>query len=125
MQAVEDFMREFFCARIVEEQREMVSRAPFRQKFYAHECQADSRAGTLERLQSVEVVSVTESDSEAVVIMVFKNDSYKPGNQMHRERYQLKPAGDSWLIQSVEMECPACHGLGDETCIFCKGKHWR
>jgi hypothetical protein len=125
MRPVEDFMHEFFHARTVEEQREMASRAPFRQKYFADECQADSRSHKLAMIQSEEVVDLTQSDSEAVVITVYKNPFYKPSNQMKRKRYHLKPAGDSWLIQFVETECPFCHGVGDENCRFCKGKHWR
>ena len=124
MQQIEDFMREFFRARIVEEEREMASRAPFRQKYFTTDCKKDSRAGALEKFQSEKVASVSGSGSEVAVITVFKSPFHKPANQMHRERYHLKPAGDSWLIWKVELACPMCHGLGDEDCIYCKGKQW-
>ncbi len=124
-QSIEEFMREFFHARITDEQRYQAIRAPFRKKYYADECRTDGRSRTLEMLQSEEIVSVERSNSEATAITVHRNPFYKPDAQMHRRRYHLKPAGDGWLIQFVEAECPFCHGLGDETCMYCKGKHWR
>jgi len=125
MQPVDDFMREFFRARTAEEQREMASRAPFRRKFYADGCQTDSRSQKLAIIQSEEIVSIDGSDTKATVITAHKNPFYKPGSQNHRKRYHLKSSGDNWLIEFVETECPFCHGLGDEKCVYCKGKHWR
>ena len=125
MKPVEEFMREFFRARDVDHQREMASRAPFRERYYADECQTDSRSGILEMLQSEEIVSVDGSATKATVITAHKNPFYKLGAQTPRKRYHLKSSGDSWLIQFVEAECPFCHGLGDEKCVYCKGKHWR
>jgi hypothetical protein len=125
MQTIEEFMLEFFRARIANEEREIASRAPFRQKYFTNDCKKDSRAGALEKFQSEEVVSVSESDSEVAVITTFKSPFHKPGDQTHRERYLLKVTGDGWLIWKVELECPICHGQGDVNCVCCKGEHWK
>jgi hypothetical protein len=124
MQPIQDFMRDFFCARISEEQRHQASRAPYRQKFFTHDCQWDSRAGTLEMLQSEEVVSIANSDLESTVISAHAKPFYPADSRMHRFRYHLKAISDSWLISHVEIECLSCGGRGDENCLFCKGKHW-
>ena len=125
MQNVVDFMREFFKSRVNEEKREMTSRAPFRETFFSSDCQYDRRSRTLEILESEEIVSLDGTDSNAFVITVSKSPFFKIGGPTHRKRYNLKLAGDSWLIQAVQIECPVCHGLGDANCISCKGKHWR
>lgn len=125
MQPVEDFMREFFRARITEEQSYQENRAPFRRKFYCDEGGKDSHLQILAMFQSEEIVSVAGSASEAIVITVHKNPFYKTSAQMHRKRYHVKAAGEGWLIQFVEAECPLCLGLGDRSCAYCKGKLWR
>jgi hypothetical protein len=124
MEPVEDFMRKFFRARIAEEKRILASGAPFRQKFYTVDCQSDSRAGTLEMLQSEEIIGVSGSDLEPTIITVATVTFCPPIPQTHRLRYHLKAVSDSWLIWQVESECRYCGGHGDERCIFCKGKHW-
>jgi hypothetical protein len=125
MQAAKDFMREFFQERIVEHQREMANRAPFRRRFFASDCKWDSRSRTLEEMQSEDIVSVDEANSKAKVITLSKSPFFKAGAQEHRKRYHLQPMDNSWLIRFVEIECPVCHGLGDANCISCKGTHWR
>lgn len=124
MQKAEDFMAELFQARIAEEKRSLTNRAPYRKRFFAADCVWDSRIGTLEMIESELIVSIERSDSEAAVITEFKVPFYASGAQMHRRRYHLKVADDSWLIYKVELQCLACHGQSDESCLFCKGKHW-
>jgi hypothetical protein len=124
MQDVINFMRDFFCARIVEEQRYQASRLPFRQKFFSSDCWWDSRGGTLEMMESERIVSTDGSDLEAMVITAYNIPFFASGAKTHRRRYHLKATGGNWLIWLVENECPACNGQGDESCIYCKGKHW-
>ena len=123
MQKAEIFIREFFRARIVEERRIQESRAPFRRKFFTDNCRWDSRSGTLEMMQSEEVVSVEATESEPKIITAY-NIPYAGGFRRNRLRYHLRPVKDAWLIRFVERECPACAGHGDDTCAYCKGKHW-
>lgn len=124
MQRVEQFMRELFLARIAEEERVLATRAPYRQKYFKPGCQWDSHAGTLEMIQTESIVTVEGSDSEAKVTTEYKVPFYARGPQTHRLRYHLEAAGGSWLVCRVDLQCPACRGQGDESCISCKGKHW-
>jgi hypothetical protein len=124
MQSIEEFMREFLHSRCVEEQRQFASRTPFLAKYYGEEYRSNRSTYRLGMLQSEEIVSVTNLNSESVVVTVYRNPLYKPDNQMFRQRYHLMPSDNSWLIQFVEYECPLCSGLGDSSCTVCKGKHW-
>ena len=124
MQKVEDFMYGLFLARIAEEKHILASRAPYRQKYFATDCQWDSRVGTLEMIETEAIVGVEESDLEVTVITAYKIPFIVTGVQTHRRRYHLKAVAERWLIQRVEKECPACRGQGDENCLYCKGRHW-
>jgi hypothetical protein len=118
-------MRQYFDERIVEEKREQASRAPFRQKFHTDDCRWDSRAGTLETIQSEKIlnVSILNTKAEAEVITT-RNSSILP-NGVHQLRYHLQSNGDSWLIQSVDLWCFSCRGeKGNENCMFCHGTGW-
>lgn len=124
MQQVEEFMRDLFLARAAEEKQILASRAGYRQKFFSSDCYWDSRTGTLEMIETEQIVSIKRTDSEAAVITEYKVPYYVSGARSFRHRYHLKVEGDNWLIWLVENECPACHGQGDESCVYCKGKHW-
>lgn len=125
MQAVEDFIHEFFKARIAEERRYQADRVPYRRQFFTSDCPWDSHENTLKMLQSEKVSSVEKSDLEAKVITVHANSFYPVDSQLQRRRYCLKATTDTWLISNVQIECPACGGQGDESCVFCKGEHWK
>jgi len=122
MQPVEEFMRQYFDERIAEEKREQASRAPFRRKFHTEDCYWDSRAGTLETIQSERVLRAWNSDTTAEVI----TSRESPGlEDVHQLRYHLQRSLDSWLIQSVDLWCMSCCGeAGTENCIFCHGTGW-
>lgn len=116
-------MRDFFRARIVEEQRHQASRLPFRSKFFADDCRYDSHADTLRRMESERVVSVDdgESDSQVITEQTF---GYSGGTKTIRLRYHLRLVNDDWLIQNVQTACFVCEGRGDSNCPDCKGKQW-
>jgi hypothetical protein len=122
-QKIEDFMREFFRARIAEEQRHQTSRAPYRQRFFADDCRYDSHAGTLERMESERIVRIEEgeSDSNAITEQLFH---YSGGIRRIRLRYYLQFLNDNWLIRRVDRGCLVCEGRGDSNCPYCKGKQW-
>lgn len=124
MQQVKEFIQGLFSARLSEMKRELASRLPYRQKFFTADCRWDSRAGILEMIESEKIVSIDESASEATVVTMHSVSFISSGNKTHRLRYHLKAVDDNWLIWLVENECPACNGQGDESCIYCKGKHW-
>jgi len=124
MKSVEEFMRHYFDEQVIEEKREQVSRAPFRRKFYADGCYFDSRAGSVELIQSEKVLMVSSSETKAEVITA-RESPFIP-NSLHQLRYHLQVNDDGWQIREVDMWCPACHGeKGKDNCIFCHGTGWR
>jgi hypothetical protein len=124
MQSADQFMREFFAASDEQEKREIASRAPFRSRFFAPGCKWDSRPRRLEIIQSETVVNVDASNSNAVVITSSNSPFSNDSNQSFQKRYRLKAVGDTWVIQSVEIQCFSCDGKGDESCHSCHGTHW-
>ena len=122
MQSVEKFMRQYFDERIAEEKREQASRAPFRRKFHTDDCFFDSRAGTLEMIQSEKVLKVSASDSTADVITTRHSPTLS--DSVHQLRYHLQSGQDGWLIQSVDVWCHSCRGEAKDDCIFCHGTGW-
>lgn len=124
MQSVEQFMNDFFRARIDDEQKYQQNRLPFRSKYYAENCEMDGRSGTLERIKSEHVVSIEETNSKVFVITAQKNPFFRKGREIHRLRYTLVPDCAKWLIHCVEFECPFCSGIGTPDCRVCFGRHW-
>ena len=125
MQKVEEFMRDLLSERIAEEMKILTNRAGYRQQFFSADCLWDSRAYTLEMLESEKIVSIEDPGDSAVVITEYKATLPKLGVVSFRRRFHLALEGDHWLIRLVESECLACHGQGDESCVGCKGKHWK
>jgi hypothetical protein len=125
MQPVEKFMDELFRARMDEEKRILANRAPYRQKFFTPDCSWDSRAFTLEMIETERIISSEVSDLEAAVITEYKASVLPPSARINRRRYHLKASDGSWVISHVEHECMLCHGQGDNSCIGCKGMHWK
>jgi hypothetical protein len=123
MRQIEQFMRELFEVRIAEEKRILAERAAYRKRFFAPDCRWDNRQFTLE-MKTEKIVSIEGSESEPSVVTEFKASVSPPSAQMNRRRYRLKAEGDSFLISHVQLQCPYCHGQGDEGCMSCKGKHW-
>ena len=123
MQSVEEFMSQYLDERVAEEKREQASRAPFRQKFHTNDCRWDSRAGTLEMIQSERVLRVASSGTTAEAITIRHSPSLADSD--HQLRYHLQGSHDGWLIRSVDVWCHSCRGeAGKEDCIFCHGTGW-
>ena len=124
MQSVEDFMRQYFDERIVDEEREQASRVPFRRKFHTDDCYWDSRAGQIEMMRSERVLSISSSHTEAEVVTT-RHFSALSGS-VQQLRYHLKARGGRWLIREVDTWCLSCHGVpGNRSCRFCQGAGWR
>jgi hypothetical protein len=122
MQSVEEFMREFLAAHVAEEERLLAVWKPFRERFFTPDCPWDNREGTLEMLQSEEIISIAASESKPSVITAATILSRSVPQKQHF-RYHLT-ATDRWLIWHVELECQNCKTHGDENCPICHGKHW-
>jgi hypothetical protein len=121
-QSVEEFMRQYFDELIVEEKREQANRAPFYHKFHTSDCRWNSRAGTLEMIQSEKVLTVSNSDTTAEVVTT--RETSHP-ESVHQLRYHLMRNLDSWLIRSVDIWCAMCRGVrGTESCMLCHGTGW-
>jgi hypothetical protein len=69
-----------------------------------------------------QVESVSRSDASALVVTRFASLDGKL-------RYQLRLAGESWMIAAKEYSCFRCHTTGKkqgtgEICRTCKGAGW-
>lgn len=124
MRNTEEFMRDFFRARLVEEQRHQASRLPFRRKFFADDCWYDSRADTLRRMGSERIVSIDERECDSIVITEQALGNSEATRTM-RFRYVLRAVKDDWVIREVLIACVVCGGRGDANCPYCKGRQWR
>jgi len=122
MQTVDEFMQDYFAARLADHQLELARRAPFWHKFHTPDCLWDSRAGTSEMMQSEQVDIITVSGDTAEVITT--RNTFRQHLQ-HGLRYHLTSTGSRWQIQSVDLWCSACRGnAGNNQCIFCHGTGW-
>ena len=124
MKRLEEFMRDLFSARIAEEKAILANRSRYREKFFTSDCIWDSRRFTLEMIESEHIINIDDSGPQPLVITEYTASVSPPSARINRRRYQLKAEADSFLISSVETQCAYCHGLGDASCIGCKGKHW-
>ena len=124
MKSVEDFMRDLFKTRIDEERQLLAKRADYRNLFFDSGCVWDTRAGTLEMIESEKVISVENLNQETLVVTESK---FQHGlkDLLFRMRYHLIEKNDRWLIASVENQCALCRGEGDDSCICCNGKKWK
>ncbi len=122
MQPLDDFMRDYFLARIAEEERERPNRVAYRRKFYTADCFFDSREGTIEMIESEHVLATNDETGE--VITAFTNPILE-GSPPQKQRYLLTRSGEAWLIREVQLACYSCGGEpGNEGCMLCHGKGW-
>jgi hypothetical protein len=123
MRQVDEFMLEFFRARIAEERRHQASRLPFRNKFFADDCWYDSRADTLRRIESEKIISI-EKRKPGCIVITEQALCNSRGVKAMRFRYHLQAAGDDWIIRDVFTGCVVCGARGDTSCPCCKGEQW-
>ena len=118
MQTVEEFMRGYFCARDVQVEKELACYKPFRDKYFTPTCCWGNRSKERQQYDSETVESVAISGEDALAITCM--DFIVP-----RLRYHLTKSSESWLISSVEGQCPACLGEnGNTSCGNCRGTGW-
>jgi hypothetical protein len=98
---IEQFFSEFFRERTAALQRRLAVHHDFWRRFCHEECHFDSRRGTVEKSEGESIVSVTESESEILVITT--------GDTTVRSRYHVKSSRGKLLIHEVDLEHP---GMG-------------
>ena len=118
-------MQDLFSARIAEAKNILADRADYRQRFFPPGCRWHSLEGLVEMIESERILYLKASESAAAVVTEYQVSLLKLGVRTYRRRYQLKAEGENWLIRLVESECLSCYGQGDESCVGCKGKHWK
>src|SRR5208337_4543650 len=95
-----------------------------RRKFYMEDCFSDSRAGTVEMIESEHIVSFSVENKKGQVITRFRKP-FSSEDEWDKQRYRLEPTGDTWLIREVQLACFSCGGeSGKNACVLCHGAGW-
>ena len=95
-------------------------RVRFNQKYY--DCFLCPHKGeSAERLEGTRVFEKSATATTRI------DDS--DGAHYIRLRYDLRPHGESWIIERQRMQCSRCKGTGrkpgtGETCVRCRGEGW-
>ena len=123
MQSVEEFMQQFFEARIAQEKREQANLARFLRRYYSDDWYLGSRVAKLKSHQSEKVLSISSADTKAEVI----TSRELPGEPecKYETRYRLHAGSDRWQICGVDLQCCHCDGKPRESdCPKCHGTGW-
>ena len=123
MQAVEDFMREFFSGHIAFEHAKLAAYRPFRDRFFVDDYEPFSPHHLGRSCESEKIDSIKRSKSTATV-----STSTVYRTLQLQFRYHLRVRAESWVIRKVEVLCKVCNGTGKFTnemrCTRCGGKGW-
>jgi hypothetical protein len=122
MQAVEEFMKEYFRVRAECYRESAANWARHMDRFIASGYK--SIRGVLDPGGSEAILSAQSSETGAEVTT---SGTMVVDGRTWRGRYQLVAKGDSWQIARIEIECVFCRGTGkaaDHECGLCKGKGW-
>lgn len=113
---LERFMKDFFQERSATYRKENEIHAEHCKRFYAEECDWSRWVPTVMNSEAGKVVSTERLEAKALVIT-----DHSPWCL----RYHLYPAGQSWLIKKVDMECYNCWKNGwSKDCFRCGGTVW-
>lgn len=114
---VEQFMLDHFRARTASYQKQSDIFGTFARRFYNPDYDWTRLMPAVADSQKEEIASVERLAEEVRVIT--------RNFQIFRLRYQLRPAGKSWLIWAVDTECPVCFQQGQSAnCNWCGGTVW-
>ena len=117
--AIEQFMRDHFRERTAALQKEAHIYGDYVKQFYGAECDWTRWVVSAESSEAERIVSIVPVDTGAQVT----TDGF--GWSEHQLRYHLRPAGQSWLIWEVDLECSFCVLLGrTANCTWCGGTGW-
>jgi hypothetical protein len=117
--AIEHFMNDHFRERTLAWKKEAEIYGDYVKRFYSPECDWTRFVVSAQSSEAEKIVSIVPVDSEAqLTTRVF-------GFREYGLRYHVRPAGQSWLIWEVDMECPMCVNHGrTANCILCGGTGW-
>jgi hypothetical protein len=114
---IENFMTYHFRERTEALKKEMEIHAEYAKRFYAPECDWNRWVVSVQWSEAEKIMNIADAEGEVQVIT----------DNVHsqRSRYHLRPAGQSWLIWEVDMECPVCRHQGRTAdCFWCGGTIW-
>jgi len=115
--AIERFMTDHFRERTAALKREMEIFADYAKHFYSPECDWTRWVVSVQASEAERIVNIVAVDAGVQVITRDFN--------RWRLRYNLRPAGQSWLIREVDSECPVCYQQGRRAdCFWCGGTIW-
>jgi hypothetical protein len=125
MQSIEDFMQEFFAAKLETNRAWVEHWASFDERYYHPDWIERRERGFLLASPPETVESVIRSDTSAQVITT----GYRFRERQYRQRYHLVAAEEAWQIRRVEIDCVICQATGKNRagtapCRVCKGKGW-
>jgi hypothetical protein len=115
--AIEQFMTDHFRERTLSWKKEVEIYGDYVKCFYSPECDWTRWVVSVPRSEAERIVNVVLVDTGAQVIT--------RDFDIFRLRYNLRPAGQSWLIWEVDSECPVCYHQGRRAdCFWCGGTIW-
>jgi hypothetical protein len=114
---IEHFMADLVRERTAAWNKEFEIHAEYVKRFFSEECDWTRWVPSFQKSEAERILNIDLIDTGARVITNGLGD--------FRLRYQLRPAGQSWLIREVDTECPICHTQGISTdCFWCSGTIW-
>jgi hypothetical protein len=119
-----NFMADHFRERtaVLEEEKEIFGN--FARRYCSPECDWPSWIASSEGSKNEKIAGVALVDAGAQVI-TRGGHATKEGFSNWRLRYNLRPAGKTWLIREVDTECLLCYQKGRSAdCILCGGTIW-
>lgn len=115
--SIEQFMADYFRDRTLAWKKEAQIYGDYVKRFYSPECDWSRWVVSGQRSETEGILNIVLVDAGAQVIT---RDFTR-----ERMRYNLRPAGQSWLIGEVDNECPVCYRQGRSAdCFWCGGTIW-
>jgi hypothetical protein len=115
--SIERFMAEHFRERTATLKREREIYGEFARRFFSSQCDWTRWVQSVEQSEAESIVNVASFDTGAYVVT--------RNLDIFEHRYRLRSVGKSWLIWTVDTECPVCWCQGrNPNCFWCDGTIW-
>ncbi len=115
--AIEQFMADYFRDRTLAWKKEAQTYGDYVKRFYSPECDWTRWVVSVQRSENEKILNIGRVDAGAQVVT--------RDITSQRMRYNLRSAGQSWLIWEVDNECPVCCLQGRSAdCFWCGGTIW-